>query len=318
VRSLEPFKGDVAALGAFMADAWSDDPGAFLYDAEFMATMLTCPGAGPPLSPTVYEDGAIAGFGCGVPGRLRLGGRSLPAITSSFLSVAKDRRRSGLGPAILADLVKQARAQGFEAMLQFCVEGGPMNAIVLGLGQALGFATWPIFRVAYLSRMVFPPKPGAIEEDDEGDAVELLLRLGGEAGAGQGLAKLWSEAEARWTLGRTHAVSTVVRRDGRAGMLTGSLMRLARQPDMICLVLEDLLWGDLNGEERGDLVRAMLAKASARGARMASAPVLGYADTAPLLEQKFRPSNRVLHAYLSDFTGAAAPATLSSLYVDVF
>jgi hypothetical protein len=93
-------------------------------------------------------------------------------------------------------------------------------------------------------------------------------------------------------------------------MKTGS-----SQPATIVL-LEDLLWGDLEPSEKAELLQRFLHVAASRGARMASCPILGYSSVDPLLAAKFRRYKRVLHTYLTFWNGFQ-PVPLSGLYIDV-
>ena len=64
--------------------------------------------------------------------------------------------------------------------------------------------------------------------------------------------------------------------------------------------------------------RQLLDRASLAGAQTAVAPHLGYADFAPFHAARFRPSQRVLHAYLTVWNGEPCTEALPSMYLDVF
>ena len=85
-----------------------------------------------------------------------------------------------------------------------------------------------------------------------------------------------------------------------------------------CLIVEDVLWGDLKPQERVGLATGLLENAASAGVQMAVAPHLGYADMEPFRAARFRPSTRVLHAYLTVWNGEPHAEMLSSMYLDVF
>jgi hypothetical protein len=84
------------------------------------------------------------------------------------------------------------------------------------------------------------------------------------------------------------------------------------------LLIEDLLWGDLEAQERHALMQKLLAQGAAAGAQIAVAPLMGYAETDTLRATGFRQSRRLMHTYLTVWSGASAVKSLSSLYLDVF
>jgi hypothetical protein len=84
------------------------------------------------------------------------------------------------------------------------------------------------------------------------------------------------------------------------------------------LIIEDVLWGTLEQQERLVLVRKLLDQAAAAGAQMAIVPSLGYADMEPFSAARFRRTPRVLQAYLTVFKGDPPPEAVSSMYLDVF
>jgi hypothetical protein len=101
-------------------------------------------------------------------------------------------------------------------------------------------------------------------------------------------------------------------------MLVGYIMPVANATRTKCLLVEDVLWGDLEPRERGSLVTTLLDQAALAGAQVAVAPLLGYADLEPFHAAGFRPSQRVLHAYVTVWNGEPCTEALSSMYLDVF
>jgi hypothetical protein len=84
------------------------------------------------------------------------------------------------------------------------------------------------------------------------------------------------------------------------------------------LLIEDLLWGDLEAQGRLALLQQLLAQGAATGAKMAVAPLMGYAEMDTLWRLGFRRARRLMHMYLTVWGGTYAPEALSSLYLDVF
>ena len=71
------------------------------------------------------------------------------------------------------------------------------------------------------------------------------------------------------------------------------------------LLVEDLLWGDLDAQERLTLLQQLLAQGAAAGAQIAVAPLMGYAETDTLRGAGFRQSRRLMHMYLTVWGGAS-------------
>ncbi len=99
-------------------------------------------------------------------------------------------------------------------------------------------------------------------------------------------------------------------------MLTGYLIQAASAPPTAVVLLEDLLWGDLEPTECAELIQRFLHIAAARGAQFASCPVLGYASLEPLRAAGFRRSKRRVHTYLTFWNGLQ-PRPVTALYMDV-
>jgi hypothetical protein len=81
------------------------------------------------------------------------------------------------------------------------------------------------------------------------------------------------------------------------------------------------LWGALEMNERQTLLQHFLDKATSAGARMATVPLLGYADMEPFKKARFQGTRRVLHGYLTLWSGDTSdlgPEPLPSIYLDIF
>jgi hypothetical protein len=127
------------------------------------------------------------------------------------------------------------------------------------------------------------------------------------------LARVWTRDEANWQITRAGAITV---RD-RDGVISGYVMQIADARRTPCLLVEDVLWGGLGADERVALARRLVARAAAAGARIAVLPQLGYADTEPFAAAGFRPSQRIVHLYLTLWGDAPAPQPVPSTYLDV-
>lgn len=317
-RQLDGFRGDFDAVADVVQRSWAENSQSLLYTAEFLRSALSAPGAGPHLAPAVYEGDQPIAFGAGFARTVAFGSARLNLVLSSFLSVTPEYKRFGLGAIVLGDLVRRAKAGGADGLIQFAIEGGPMHGMTIGLGDALSTPTRHVFAIDYLMRPLFP-KPASPGPSDIERHMALLLELSAKVREVTPFARIWSEEDARWQCGeRLGGVSESLERGPRRGLLTGHVMRVADGSQPKCLILEDVLWGDLESGERGELVDRMLERAVAAGARMAIVPRLGYADLAPFAAAKFRPSARKLHAYVSVWNGPEVIGPLPSMYIDVF
>ena len=83
-------------------------------------------------------------------------------------------------------------------------------------------------------------------------------------------------------------------------------------------MVEDVLWEQLQPEERSELLGQFLSQALSQGAQMATVPMLGYADLSAFKKFRFFPTRRVLHCYLTLFKDHFPLEPLPSMYVDAF
>jgi hypothetical protein len=112
-------------------------------------------------------------------------------------------------------------------------------------------------------------------------------------------------------------VGVQVEAGSQAGFAGGYVMPVANPDRTRCLVVDDILWADLEATDREVVVRDLVGAASAAGARLAVVPVQGYADVQPLVASGFRPSSRSIHAYLTVWSKPVGHEPLSSYYLDV-
>jgi len=317
-RSLENFRGDFDAIGLLMKQSWGkNDKQALLYTKEFLQSCFEYPQASHGFAPTIYHGTAPIAFVAGFPRRVRYKERELNILLITFLTVAPEYKKSGYGVVVWSELVKRARASGFDGMVNYCVEGEAMNRMIVGCCRRLGLQAERIYSVHYLSCILFP-KSEDVSAAAESMAIDTLMEIGNPVGDLVPLARIWTREEAAWQCNRPGAVIAITVHGARSGMITGYIMPAADGKETKCLLVEDVLWGNLEAEEREALVRQLKTKAAAAGARVATLPVLGYAGTDPFKASRFRPSQRILHAYLTVWSDAPALHELSSFYLDVF
>jgi hypothetical protein len=317
-RNHHSFRGEFDGLAAMMQQSWADNPSAsLLYSEEFLRSMFEYPGSSFDLAPAVYGDSGLLGFVAGFPRSVLWDARQTRIIVSSFLTASNAVKRLGLAFKLWADLIERSRERGYDGTINFCVEGDEMNRMMLGLASFLKLNTRCIFSMDYMVRLLRSAPPAPIPPVAEAQ-IDLFLELASELNTNLPLVRQWTRAEAEWQCrDRSGAIAVSYCAGDRRGMLTGYMAQaLAKQPIPVVL-LEDLLWGNLEPAERVELVERFLRIAAARGARTASCPVLGYTSYGTLSAAKFRRSGRVLHAYLTMWNGLE-PHTVPGLYIDVF
>jgi hypothetical protein len=270
----------------------------------------------------MYMGDAPVAFAAGFPRTVRYRGRDLRLMIASFLSVSVGQKNKGYGVLLWNELVKRARAAGFDGMVNYCVDGEAMNGIILGCCRMLKLATALFFSARYQMKVLVPKRaPQAHaqpQEDNEGDAVAAFLECVQPILGSTPLARVWSKEEVAWQLKRHGSIVAQHVADSRRGMITGYLMEIANQQRTRCLLIEDLLWGTLEPAEREALLQQFLDRGTAAGALMAIVPVLNYADMEPLRAARFRSSPRIVHGYLTIFSGEPAPEEVPAEYLDIF
>lgn len=319
-RSIESFRGDFQALAGVIQRSWADNSQQGLrYSPAFLESFLTAPGSTMSLAPAFYQDDVLIGFASGFPRQVEYLGHSLKLITSSFLSVVPEYKKFGLGIILWSELVKRAHALGYDGMLNFCVNGEPMNQMIEGSCRRLNLPVHRIFSVRYMSSLLKPQAFIAGPDVSAMAHVEDFLSLALTSAAYQRLARKWSIEEAEWQcLRRTDGVFVHASYGSRRGILTGYIMPILDREGTKCLLVEDIFWDALHAEERIQLLQQFLSRAVSQGAQMASVPDLGYADLSAFKKFRFFPTRRVLHCYLTTFKANIPLETLSSMYLDVF
>jgi hypothetical protein len=314
---IEDFRGDFSRVASLVQESWEENgkQGLF-YTPEFLASCLNYPGASNSLAPTLYEGEKPCAFVAGFPRTIQYQGRDLRVILCTLLSVSNEYKKRGYGIVLWSELVKRAQSAGYDGMVNYCVEGEPMNGMILGCCRMLKLPTERVFSVPYLMRLL-QPKAVTCRPDDSEDLTEEFLRAAGVIPKNTPFRRMWAEREARWQLQRHDGLAAYHRAGDKEGLLTSYLMHAANPQRTKCLLIEDVLWGTLDDGERLVLVRKMLDRGIQAGAQMAFLPCLGYSDIAPFRAARFRSSPRMLHCYLTVFRGEPSPEPVSSMYLDV-
>jgi hypothetical protein len=322
VVQIEDFRGDFAEVATLIQESWEENgkQGLF-YTPEFLESCLNYPGSIYSLAPTLYQGEKPCAFVAGFPRTFQYKGRQLRAIVCTLLSVSNEHKKKGYGVVLWSELVKRARAAGYDAMVNYCVDGEPMNGMILGCCRMLKLPTQRIFSVHYLMRPLQQKLRPASEPEPSHDfdprTAEKFQQAASFIGTDTLLKRVWTEPEAQWQLHRHHGLVVSHSLGGREGLLTAYVMPAANPQRTKCLMIEDVLWGTLLNEERLALVHKMLDRGVQAGAQMAFLPRLGYADIAPFQAARFRSSPRTLHCYLTVFSGDPAPEPVPSMYLDV-
>ena len=314
---IEDFRGDFAQVAGLVQESWQENGNQGLfYTPEFLASYLSYPGSSYALAPALYQGENPCAFVVGFPRTIQYKGRELRVILCTLLSVSSEYKKRGYGVVLWSELVKRAQSAGYDGMVNYCVEGEPMNGMILGCCRMLKLPTERIFSVHYLMRLL-QPKSVISYADDSQDLTEEFRRAAGFIGDDTPLRRVWTEDEARWQLQRHDGLVAYHRSDGKDGLLTGYLMHAANPQRTKCLLIEDVLWGTLENEERRTVLQKMLDRGVQAGAQMAFLPRLGYSDIAPFRAARFRSSARTLHCYLTVFNGEPLPEPVRSMYLDV-
>jgi hypothetical protein len=320
---IQDFRGDFDAVSDLIQSSWSENAQKPLhYSPEFLASCFEYPGASYALAPTMYMGDMPVAFAAGFPRMVRYRGRDLRVMIASFLSVSVGQKNKGYGVLLWNELVKRARAAGFDAMVNYCVDGEAMNAIIFGCCRMLKLATARFFSARYQMKVLVPKGAANVQAaptvDNEGATVAAFLEGAQPVLESTPLARVWSKQEVMWQFKRYGSIVAQHAAGSRHGMITGYLMEIANPQRTRCLLIEDLLWGALEPPEREALLQQFLDRGTAAGAQMAIVPVLNYADMEPLRAARFRSSPRIVHGYLTVFSGEPAPEEVPAEYLDIF
>jgi hypothetical protein len=293
-----------------------------LYTSEFLSSCFKYPEADFSMSPAIYVQSKPVGFVAGFPRHVKLNGRQQKIIIITFLTVLPEYKKKGLGIMLWSELVNRARAAGFDGMVNYCVDGEPMNAMIVGSCNRLKLPVARIYSARYMSTVLRSGNHSHDSSDKNQQTAGIFLDLAAPLVDSQPLARIWTKPEAEWQcVRRSEHITETAFVGGRSGLLTGYIMSISDKQHTRCLLIEDILWGTLTAEERQTVLQKFLKKAASAGVRLATVPVLGYADMEPFKKARFQSTRRVLHAYLTLWSAGHAnlPAEpLPSMYLDVF
>jgi GNAT superfamily N-acetyltransferase len=321
--SIENFRGDFTQLASLMQSSWAENSGqALLYTSEFLSSCFEYPEADFSLAPAIYVQSTPVAFVAGFPRHVKFNGRDQKIIVITFLTVLPEYKKKGLGIILWSELVNRARAAGFDGMVNYCVDGEPMNAMIVGSCNRLKLPIARIYSARYMSTVLRSANHTHGSNDNTQQAAGIFLELAAPLADTQPFARIWSKPEAEWQcVRRSHPIVETVSAGGRSGLLTGYIMSMSGKQHIRCLLIEDILWGTLTVEERQTLLQKFLKKAASADVRLATVPVLGYADMEPFKKARFQSTRRVLHAYLTLWSAGHADLPsepLPSMYLDVF
>jgi hypothetical protein len=255
-------------------------------------------------------------FAVGFPRRVLLAGVERRILISAFLTVAPEHKASGYGIVVWSELLRRAKDAGFDGVVSYCVEGGDMNRMV---PMSCRLLELPVIRAAsfsYLTSSLWELAAGRGGHRRSADMAQLTKAAAGLAQDAE-LARLWTEEEAAWQLSRLGAVSVSSGSDTDPGVLTGYVIPLADAVETKCLVIDDVLWGDLAEGGRRALVLELITNAASAGARIAILPRVDYADTRAFLTAGFVPSQHTVNSYFTTLAGAALDRPPVRYYLDV-
>jgi len=306
-----------------MQSSWAENSGqTLLYTSEFLSSCFQYPKADLSLAPAIYVQSKPVAFVAGFPRHVKFNGREQKIIVITFLTVLPEYKKKGLGIILWSELVNRARAAGFDGMVNYCVDGEQMNAMIVGSCDRLKLPIARIFSARYMSTVLRSDDHSHDSNDNNQQAAGIFLELAAPLADSQPLARIWSKPEAEWQcVHRSEPIVETFSAEGRSGLLTGYIMPISDKQRTRCLLIEDILWGTLTADERQTLLQKFLQKAAGAGVRLATAPILGYADMEPFKKARFQSTRRVLHAYLTLWSARHADLPsdpLPSMYLDIF
>jgi GNAT superfamily N-acetyltransferase len=317
-RSLDDFRGDYAEVASLMEQSWSgNNQQPLLYTSAFLASCFEYPGAHFSLAPTIYFESTPVGFVAGFPRTVYCPQGELRLLLITFLTVAPEYKKKGYGIILWNELVSRTRSMGFDGMVNYCVGGGDMDAMILACCERSKLPTERVFSIHYLSKAILPSE--AIEGSRAACVdPELFIRTVAPLRESHGLVRTWTAAEAEWQCQlRVGAIGAQHSLPQRPGLLTGYIMPIMNARRTKCLFIEDVLWASLQPDECLALLQQLIGHAAAAGAQMATVPVCGYADLQPFKASGFQRSRRVVNAYLTLWRESQSPGPVSSFYLDV-
>jgi hypothetical protein len=320
-RNPEDFRGDYEQLAAVMRTSWAETANAsYLYTADFLADCFRYPGATFALAPAIYEGSELIAFAAGLPRHVTLDGTPRRILIATFVTVAEGHKSSGHGTAVWCELMHRSAADGYDGVVTYCTAAGRMQRIVERCSQDQGF---PHVRLKSFSYLVCTMAPTAASASDVGarptprmliDAAAAQCAQGSRAGQpALSLQRVWTQREAEWQLSRLGTVGVT----GGGAVLGGTVATVDDPARSRVLVIEDILWGAIEGAARHILLAQLLDQAAGEGASYAVVPLLGYADMRPFLAAGFLPAPHTMQANLTMWSAPDAARAAESFYLDV-
>jgi hypothetical protein len=303
---------DPALAAELICLSWKENGTQSLeYTPEFIRSLLEYPGDRPALVPAFYDNGKMVAFVLGLPRSVQLNGKLRQLVLMTLFTVASGYKGKGLGHAIWAECLKEAREAGYDGALHYCVDGNPSNLITVRSACSAGFEARHVFTVGFMMRALH----AAAEQTHDGapTSVQDFLNAASSLNAEVPVQRTWNAAEAHWQL---HRPGVVCATGPNGGVLTGYVIHGSDQARTLYFVVEDILWDRLSPNQQTELLRETMHRAAGT-ATMAVLPILKYADLSPFVAAGFRRVPRLLHTYLTLWTGSLEEAELPGLYVDV-
>ena len=303
---------DLTSAADLIRRSWRENRKQTLdYSPEFIQHLVECPGDGPVVAPTYYDNGKMIAFVVGFPRNVRLNKKMRKLLLMTFFTVAPEYKGRGLGRAIWAECLKEAKNAGYDGALHYCVDGDPSNAITVSGARTAGFEARRVFTISFMMRVLHT---GA-EQPYKGTpaSVDVFLNAAASLQAEVPVQRIWSAAEASWQMHRPGAVCVT---NANGGALTGYIIHGSDANRRPYFFVEDILWDRLASKERTDMLQEALQSA-ARGASVAVLPILKYADLSPFAAVGFRRFPRLLHTYLTLWGEVLEGGEMPGLYMDV-
>src|ERR1700693_750177 len=140
-----------------MQASWAENSGQpLLYTSEFLSSCFEYPGMAFSLAPAIYVQSQPVAFVAGFPRHVKFNGHQQKIIVITFLTVLPEYKKKGLGIILWSELVNRARAAGFDGMVNYCVDGEPMNAMIVGSCNRLKLPITRIYSARYISTVLRP------------------------------------------------------------------------------------------------------------------------------------------------------------------
>lgn len=317
-----PFAGNFTQLAAMIESAWAGNAEqALQYPEPFLRSLSEHPGFQTSCAPQIHFGDELLASITSLPRSMEFNGELLNVQLYSLLTVSPAHRNAGLGTAIWAEHCHQCQAAGMDGTIGYSVEGDVWNRVVLAKAERLGIPTSKVFSIPYMAKYFRPGREELPSPSETGaDTVDHFLQAAAMVPAGTNdFVRRWDLAQAEWQCFRRYgAVTATLASKGRVGVIAGYSILTAGKTSVPCVLVDDLLFGNLDESERCVLLDKFLANSLAAGAQMVVTPVLPYFSVSPLEAKGFRRTRRLLHCYYSSWSGRGPKGEVDSLYLDVF